>query len=337
MRDVQVSIEDFYRSSTGFGVDAEVLATPAKNAISAVQALNDLLTNAFSQKRAYGHLFDPPLNPLAEVICAFKYVRNVAQHVIHPVEPASNAVVGGVGLGFRTFSLWPAVPVSVHAQLRPATQALQPHYQARLMGREVVETLLEAAQFFWEVCPDLVHRRADGEWTGFPLRHQAGVSSRLHPEEPIDALRAANWMDARRPGGDLRVLCGSLDGLGGPTLFGLTFLGRCALVPFFESTEQVNHDISLGYTYHRGDVREHTRPNNTIQDRCGLFAGILCSEKGLDSWIGDALSAAPCQDAGTTYADLDFWEQLRSLEQTPNPQWFLTRRERRLFAWFPIT
>jgi hypothetical protein len=337
MRDVQVSIEDFYRSTTGFGVDAEVLATPAKNALSAIQALNDLLTNAFSQKQAYSDLFKPPFAPLAEVIQAFKYVRNVAQHVIHPVEPASNAVVGGLGLGYRTFSLWPVVPAAIHAQLHAATQALRPHYEAHLMGQEVVHSLLEAAQFFWQVCPDLVHRRADGEWTGFPLRHQAGVSARLHPEEPTDPNLATAWMAGRRPGGDLRVLCGSIDDPGGPILFGLTFMGRCALTPFFESPEQVSNDIAMGFAYHDADIGTHTRPTDAIRDRCGLFADVLCSEQSLDLWIGDALPAAPCRSAGTNYADLDFWRQLLSVERPPNSQWFLTRRERRLCAWFPIS
>ena len=52
MRDIQEAIREYYDASTGF-VDADTLAAPAKNAIAAIQVLNDLLTNQFSQKQTY--------------------------------------------------------------------------------------------------------------------------------------------------------------------------------------------------------------------------------------------------------------------------------------------
>ena len=225
-----------------------------------------------------------------------KYLRNVVQHIIHPVEPTADATVGGLGLGFRTFSEWADVPSAVDQELRTGTLALRPHFERRLRQQPVLQTLLNAAAFFASVSPELVHRRADGEWTGFPLRHQGGVRDRLHPEEPEAESEAVSWMNGRRPGGDCRVICGSFVEDSGQLLFGVTFRGRCVMTPFFETPDQVD----------------------------------------LDTWVGDALARASSATGDDSFAQPDWWNGLLQLETPPNSQWYLTRRERRLCAWYPI-
>ncbi len=275
MRDLQVSIGDYYRCSEGFGVEAEVLATPARSSIGFVWVLNELFRKQTSRTAEYCAIFEPPTDSQAELIQAFEYLRHVTQH-IDPVHPQSAATVGGAGLGFRTYATWKEVPSSVHERLTSSTKALKPIYERNLQDHEVVGTLLNAARFFAEVCPDIVHRQANGEWTGFPLRHQAGVSSRLHPEEPDDQVAALAWMARRRPGGDLRVVCGSItDATRGPILFGLTFMDGCAFVPFFETLDQVNDDIAVEVRILRGRrgsqyVGEGTRIRDARKSICPL-------------------------------------------------------------------
>ena len=331
MRDLQVSIGDYYRRSEGSGVEAEVLATPARSSIGFVWVLNELFRKQTSRTAEYCAIFEPPMGLQAELIQAFEYLRHVTQH-IDPVHPQSAATVGGAGLEFRTYATWKEVPSSVHERLTSSTKALKPIYERNLQGQEVVGTLLNAARFFAEVCPDIVHRQANGEWTGFPLRYQAGVSARLHPEEPEDQVAALAWMARRRPGGDLRVVCGSItDATRGPILFGLTFTGGCAFVPFFETLDQVNDDIALKFEYYEADVAANTLEKGPrirdarksicpLQRAAGSAVGRRTAERG------------PRKEDHATFARLDFWNTLWSLEAGSDAQSFLTRRERRLNA-----
>jgi len=334
MRDLQVSIGNYYRCSEGFGVEAEVLATPVRSSIGFVQVLNELLRKQTSRAAEYCAIFEPPVDSRAGIIQGFEYVRHVTQH-IDPVRPQSAAIFGGAGLEFRTYATWEEVPLSVHGRLTSNTKALKPTYEHNLQGREVVDTLLDAARFFAEVCPDLVHRQANGEWTGFPLRHQPGVSSRLHPEEPDDQIAALAWMTRRRPGGDLRVVCGSLtDVTKGSILFGFTFTNQCAFVPFFETPDQVNDDIALKFAYYEADVAANTLEKGS---EFGMPAGrsVLCSEQPVPHWAGLPLSEAPRKEDHATFALLDFWHTLWMQEAASGAPSFLTRRERRLNASQP--
>jgi hypothetical protein len=333
MRDLQVSIGDYYWCSEGF-VEADVLATPVRSSIGFVQVLNELLRKQTSRAAEYRAIFEPPADPRAGIIQAFEYVRHVTQH-IDPVRPQSAATFGGASLGFRTYAIWKEVPSSVHGRLTSTTKALKPTYEHHLQGQEVVGTLLNAARFFAEVCPDLVHRQANGEWTGFPLGHQPGVSSRLHPEEPDDQVAALAWMARRRPGGDRRVVCGSLtDVTKGPILFGLTFTNRCAFVPFFETADQVNDDIALKFEYYEADVAANTLEKGS---EFGMPAGrsVLCSEKPVPHWAGVPLNEAPRKEDHATFGGIDLWRSLWLQEASPGSQSFLTRRERRLNASLP--
>ena len=335
MRDIQVSIRDYYRCSAGF-VDADELATPVRSCVAFIQSINDVLQHDFSKQVDYSSMFLLPLDPRVGIIRAFTYVRNVGQHLLHPVRPDPNQVVGGIGLGCRTYATWQEIPSSIHDRLHASTQKLRPYYDNLLNGKEVTGTFLDAARLLWQVCPGIVHRMPNGEWTGFPLRHQAGVGSRLHPEEPDDEQGALAWMDSRKPGGDVRVLCGCLHESTGPIAYGLTFTGQCAFVPFFETQDQVIADVARGANYHEGDVFANTYVNDQIRDIFGLYQPTLCSRTPLESWIGPALQRAEVDVEWSAYETPDYWRPMWWIESAATTQGMLTRRERRLNATFPI-
>jgi len=188
MRDVQVSIADYHRQTGGFIIDPDEYTTPVRSAVAFIQKLNDVMRRELATGD-YRPLFDARLaqgDHGAGTIEGFRYIRNVGQHLLHPVVPEAGGVVGNnFGLGFRAASHWAEVPKDVHALLHPATQALKPHYDQLIAGRSTPEPLLDACHFFAEICPELVHRDETGEWTGFPLRVQWGTMQRLHPDEPI--------------------------------------------------------------------------------------------------------------------------------------------------------
>lgn len=334
MRDIQVSIANYQRACTGVGVDAETLATPVRTLVVFVEVLNEVLCKDFSGQAFYRSLFDSPADPRVELIEAFRYVRNVGQHLIHPVAPDPTAAVGGVGLGFRTFATWQPVPAPVHARLRASTQKLKVHFDTHLVGKDVIETTLDAAKFFWQVCPDLVHRDSNSEWTGFPLRHQAGVSTRLHPEEPVDRAAALAWMATRRPGGDFRVVCGCLHDAGGPIVFGLTLRHGCAFTPFFETPEQVEADIATGYAYYEAEIEPNMSICSSLHDVSGPFPSVWCSNDLPPTWIGLPIAKPRTGSEWSSFETIDFWRYQWLGEGDPHG--FLTRRERRLSAWFPL-
>ena len=330
MLDVQTSIGDYYRSTATFDASVDLLATRVRSCLSFVQVVNGLL-EARPEFPDYTAMFKPPEDPRTTVILGFEYVRNVAQHIAHPVRPDPAAAVGGIGLGYRTYATWQDIPSAAHDQLWPRTQKLKSHYDHNLRGQEVTGTLLDVTRIFAEICPDLVHRRPNGEWTGFPLSHQAGVHSRLHPEEPDDPHTALAWMASRRPGGDCRVICGSLtDSVQTPVVFGLTFVADCAFVPFFETAEQIAADIAVGFDYFEADVAANTLESGTSPNR-----SVLCGKSAVCDWAGEPLVAAPKRKEHTTFATIDFWLQMWEQESAEMPTAFLTRRERRLNASAP--
>jgi hypothetical protein len=233
MRDVQVSIGDYYRE-TARTDDPDALATRVRSCVGFIQVLNELLRkqSSGSTNRTYCALFEPPEDPRVGIVRAFKYARNLTQHVLHPVRPNPSTLIGGLTVGMRIYAVWEDVPPAAHERLKNETKDLKPDYDQCLKGEEVTRTFLDAARFFYEVCPDLVHRDANGEWTGFPLRHQASVANRLHPEEPPDEAAALTWMAQRRPGGDRRVITGSLQGADHERiLYGFTFVGQRSFTP----------------------------------------------------------------------------------------------------------
>lgn len=343
MRDVQVSIEDYYRGTTGFVEDAEQFTTPVRATIAFIQKVHDVLRNDFGQQSRYRKVFAARLangDRGAETIEALRYVRNVGQHLIHPVVPDTSRVVGSnMGLGFRTSALWAEMPQAVHRSLHPPTQKLRVHYDARLLGNDVLESFLDAAHFFSDVCPDCVHRASNGEWTGFPLRHQGGVATRLHPAEPrwngLDRrewARAQRWMNSRKPGGDRRLICGRLTTDLGTLIVGCTFRGHASFQGFAETADQVDTDIALGYPYHLADPSGRLELQSGEWDRGGEFTPFFISLAPVEEWIGEPITSAPDGDDFRSFQDVEFWQHIASLSLS----YPLDRRNQRLGAWFPI-
>jgi len=168
-------------------------------------------------------------------------------------------------------------------------------------------------------CPDLVNCDADGEWLGFPLDDQPGVSDRLHPQEPTDEAAARTWLNERRPGGDCRIIVGSLMGVAGvPVVFGLTLSGWYSLDPFVETVDQVNRDVSIhSYPYHTCDVESHV-------SIMGCSYRCITDPK---EWIGSQLDHLEPRAPYSELGPLEDWEQCCTEDQT-----YIVRRRRRLNA-----
>lgn len=337
MRDLQVSTADYYRNTSGFLELPDQFTTPARAAVAFVVKVHEVLLKDFGQQSKYRVVFDDRLasgDRGAETIEGFRYLRNVGQHLIHPVVPSTNAVVGGMNVGYRSYGLWEQVPRSIHIRLRSGTQSLKGFYDRHLLGEEVVATLLNAARFFAEVCPMIPHRSDSGEWTGFPLRHQAGVPSRLHPLEPAESAKSQRWMKALPPGGDFRLVCGRCTVQGVSYVVGLTFRGSVSYTPFVERDEQVVRDIQTGYRYHRGVPGTDMASGTVPYDLGGATVNYFASPDPIDKWIGPPVVRPPSGGDYSTFGDLrSFWRPvvLHSIAD------LLTAREQRMAAWFPIT
>lgn len=179
MHDIQISIASYYLATSQTS-SIEVLATSVRSTTAFIQVLNDLLTNDCTVADQYKSLVEPGVEPMMEIVLAFKYVRNVMQHVLHLVEPSQSALIGGLH-GLRGYFLWADVPAAAHAKLHRPTQNLRPYFEQHLLCNEVTDTFMDALAAFATIAPQLVHRNAEGEWTGFPLPAQPGVEARLHP------------------------------------------------------------------------------------------------------------------------------------------------------------
>lgn len=254
MRDLQVAASAYYAHTAGAG-SAEDQATSVRSFLSAAQVLNDLLTKSVADKAAYAALFKEAA-PGTELISGVKYVRNVSQHVLHVVRPSKTFRIVGGNLGFRGYMDWDEVPDVVHDQLHKGTQNLRPNYRAHLEGREVMGTMLAGLRFFASLHPDIVHRDRRGEWTGFPLTSQPGMSPPLHPEEPADQTVAWEWLNARVPNGDCRVISAQTTVDGTVYVCGDTFIDRLTFTPFVETVDQVNRDITAGFPYFTATTHE---------------------------------------------------------------------------------
>lgn len=333
MRDLQEAVATYFAETARRGD----LGGHVRTLLATAQKLNDLFTNAISDKDAYRVLFGSPAHTGAELINAVRYARNVDQHVLHIVEPHTVSMIGGT-FGMRVYALWEEVPVSAHSRLRPPTQRLKPDYDAFLQGREVTETMLGVLRFFAEIAPGVVHRDQRGEWTGFPLMSQPGVSAPLHPEEPADLAAAQQWLDSRLPNGDARVVCGQIALTDTRYVFGLTFIERHSFAPFVERVEQANHDISAGFPYFVGDVMRHVE-DVTEQFPRARQGGVLCSDSEVSSWASP-INQAEWNSDWHSYFDADFWLRAVTAERsqiTPEAEAvaYGVRRARRLNALVP--
>lgn len=344
MRDVQVSIADYYRQTSGFITDPDEYTTPIRSAVAFIQKLNEVMQKELTSSD-YSALFKDRLarsDPGAQTIEAFRYIRNVGQHLLHPVMPEPGRVVGGnLGLGFRTSSRWADVPDDVHALLHTRTRPLKTDYDHVIAGRPTLEPLLDACRFFAEVCPQLVHRDDTGEWTGFPLRTQWGTMERIHPQEPNydydydagvqneEAIRG--WLDARPPGGDYRWIAAKVTTSSGVYCCGRTFRNGISYLGFSESVSQIEADTRAGYTYWSGDPAENLIAGKTFSDRTGASFTAVSTSRAIEEWATGATQAAVVGADFCHWTDPAHWQDAISRAED-----LAVRRAERLNAWFPI-
>lgn len=332
MRDVQESVSGYY-SATGSGAN---LGKPVRTFLNDAQTLNDLMSKKITDAESFRDLFSSSPHAKAPLIEAVKFARNIVQHVLHIVRPSDEFRLIGGSLGFRIYAEWDSVPADVVAKLWPVTQALEPAYKAELEGKEVMGTMMGVLRFYAEVAPQIVHRDARGEWTGFPLISQPGVNAPLHPEEPADQTAARAWMDNRLPGGDSRLVCGQITVDGVPYVYGHTFVRGLSFAPFVETVEQANFDIERGFSYLDGPLAAHF---DDVTDRYPTYrqGSVLQSRGDVTSWSVALTYLPPRADWNGPGVDAESWAGLvKSETSTAFPGFsFNPRRARRLNALGP--
>lgn len=332
MRDIQTAVAA-YHAETARGGD---LGARVRAFLVNAQTLNDLFSNAIVDSASYKALYDPPAHVNADLINGVKYARNVTQHVLHIVRPSEDTLVGGA-LGMRIYAYWDDIPSHAHAKLRTNTQKLKPAYDATLLGQEVTGTMFAVLRFYAEIEPTIVHRDQQGEWTGFPLMNQPGMSTPLHPDEPIDLAPARAWLDGRLPNGDLRVVCGQLTVDSTHYVFGHTFVGPYSFAPFVETIEQANRDIDSGFTYLIGDLSKNVE-DSSEQFSLALQGAVLRSRGDVTSWASPIKRVVGQDEDWCENCDADVWRHVISLERestVPEMVAYEIRRARRLNAFVP--
>lgn len=337
MGDIQRAVVDYYRATIIRDAD---IGTAVRTYLAKAQALHELLWQQIDDRATYVALFSGPVrHPKADLVEAIKYARNLSQHVIHPVSPREDSIIGGGTWGYRVYAYWDDVPAEKHAKLHARTQGLKPLYDAELLGHEVVSTMLPLLQFYAEANPDLIHRDNRGEWTGFPLLNHPAVSAPLHPEEPLNVDDAWRWLDDRRPGGDVRVVCAQVTHDGVHHLCGFTFTGRHSFAPFIETADRVRIDLDGGYPYLAGDLGAHTQDATGHMPRSQ--GRVLWSTAEVTSWATRSTGpeALLRDEDWSDYGDLEQWRRcLRQELPVPGPPkelFYGERRGRRLNALGP--
>jgi hypothetical protein len=334
MRDLQNSVARSY-AATASGDD---LGSPVRDFITHVQTINDWLTNVIADSPSYRALFAQPRHAGADYIGAVKYVRNVSQHVMHVVKPDDNLTLVGGTFGLRVYAHWDEVPPDVHARLHTGTQSLRPIYEAVLRGREVMGTMMSVLRFYFEIVPSIVHRDLRGEWTGFPLMSQPGISYPLHPEEPLTIADGQAWMNDRKPGGDYRLICGQVAVNDVHYVYGHTFVGRHSFAPFFETIEQANRDIGRGFDYYVGDAQANLR-DVSDQFADARQGGVLRSTNEITEWATRLEVVEAEDDWCAPGFDAEDWHSMRRLEDPAaipfDGMAYEVRRARRLNALVP--
>lgn len=327
MRDVQVAASAFY-AKTATIADVDSLGSEVRTFLSATQTLNERLGGTIADQATYRSVLSG--TPDGEFIKAIKYVRNVAQHVLHVVRPsdATAALIGGLH-GMRLYVDWDDVPATADAKLHSGTRALRPSFEARLRGKEVVGTMLTVLRAFATVAPQIVHRDERGEWTGFPLKTQPSVSGRVHPEEPEELTRAFAWLNSRVPNGDARVVVGQITFDGEPHLVGYTLADGLFPNVFVESSHQVDHDVAHGFRYLTGDIASHVEVSSGLHGETNMRAVDPVSD-----WATHIDLTESTEDWGVDPADGQ-WARVVRFAQTgylPESGRYEIRRGQRLLA-----
>lgn len=332
MRDVQRSVAAFYAETAR---DIDELGMRVRTFLAAAQVVNDLLTSASAAQSTYKTLFTPPASLPVDLIQGVKYVRNVDQHVFHIVRPSDDSILIGGLHGLRSYVVWDEIPRAAHDQLRPGTRALKSSYDTALLGKDVTATMMGVLRFYWAVDPAMVHRDARGEWTGFPLMSQPGVSGPLHPEEPSDAAAALAWLNSRQPNGDRRVVCAQVTFEGPRYVCGFTFEGRHSFAPFAETSEQVERDVSSGFSYVVGAATANLEDVTQLLPQARQGA-VLFSANEFDEWTSTFANTATGD--WCSWGDPDDWQRVVRVENTlgvPLQVRYELRRARRLNALVP--
>jgi hypothetical protein len=333
MRDLQLSVAAYYTESARGGD----LGPRVRNFLVSAQTLNDLLTNEIEHSQLYRALFTDGRHAAADLIDAVKFARNVTQHVLHILKPSDDRVLVGGLHGMRFYAVWDSIPSSVVAKLRSATQKLEPAYKATLEGHDVTKTMMAVLRFYAEVAPAIVHRDARNEWTGFPLLSQPGMNTPIHPEEPADMDASKLWMNQRPPGGDCRVVCGQATIDGTSYVFGHTFLGRVSFAPFFETINQMKHDIELGFPYFEG-VSTVGLEDVTDEFPDARQGTVLASPSEPATWAIPIAHFDARPDWHLPGMDIDWWVrriELQNDTRMPAGFHFGPRRAQRLNALVP--
>lgn len=348
MHDIQYSVMQYYRYTTGWPA-AELLTTPARSTVAFIQKVHDALSATHSDggvknSARYREIFGRRLgsgDQGAETIEAFRYLRNIGQHLVFPVQPAEAAVFGGMH-GLRSYNTWAFVPRRAHNRLRSGTQSLRPFYRSRLEGGSITDTFLAALAFYADVCPSAVHRSGvHNEWSWFPLRSQPGVTAPLHPEEPTDERAARRWLRRRLPGGELRVVLGQITLGGQPRIVGFTFAGELTYSPFVEAPETVQTDIKRGYAYFEPGHLLHLEVVSEAEVDCTARTGFRVPN--LMDQLPDTPIAAPrvqsvdwtINGVGPSRLREECVVPVQSIyDMSEEP--FIEYRARRLYADYPI-
>ncbi|MFJ2543047.1 hypothetical protein [Microbacterium sp. NPDC087589] len=340
MRDLQRAASQYYAATGHFGSQEE-MGVQSRSFLGHAQRLNDLLTNKLADRATYVALTgstSPHPHPQRDLIEGMKYARNVVEHVMYILKPAEpNAMFGSSDIGFRLVAEWDEIPPHVHAELRPSTQKLKPHYDKHFRDRNVMTVMFEILRFFAEVVPDAVHRDQSGEWTGFPLQAQLAVPAPLHPEEPLDSGHARAWLDARLPNGNIRVVGGQITVGGTQYVVGLTFTSDLTFGHFVETASQVDADIAAGYSY----VQWTGTPD--FEDLTAQFPQFLTGKvyralTAFPEWTTPFDPAIPTSDWHLGH-QLEEWEQIvraEALTHVSDHVAYVTRRARRLYAFYPL-
>lgn len=331
MRDLQSAVSRYY-AATGSHADFE----PELRAfITLTQAINDLLSQSISDTASYTAALDMHGGRTRTLLDGIKYVRNVDQHLLHSVVPDSeNARFVGGTFGVRLFPVWKAIPVEVHDQLRRGTRALKPAFDGSFVGREISSTMMDILRLYGSLIPDAVHRDGKGEWSGFPLMSQPGLSFPLHPEEPLDRSEVHDWLSTRVPNGDVRVAMGLRIHNGVKYLYGNTWVGEYSFTPFVETTDQVRVDTAAGFTYLAcPDMSSLRSANGEFPD--ALQGSVLRSTVNVANQ-GTPLTSPQLTEEWETPGTGVYWDDVNVEVKDIPSSWYLEiRRARRLNALVP--
>ena len=332
MRDLQAAVSRYYAATSKQGnFESELRAF-----ITHTQAINDLLTEAIANRTSFKIALESQGEDAKKLLDAIKYIRNIDQHLLYSVTPDSeNVRIVGGSFGFRFFPVWKSIPLTVHDRLRSSTRKLQPAFNDRLVGREISGSMMEVLRLLGALIPEAVHRDGNNEWSGFPLMSQPGMGYPLHPNEPLDHSQVMDWLSKRIPNGDLRVAMGLRIHQGVKYLYGNTWVKNYSFTPFMETIEQVQADISAGFTYL---VCEDMHTLKSVSDEFAdaLQGGVLRSIVDVAEQ-GPPVTELHLTEEWITPGSEVFWDDvnIEVHKNLPESWLFEVRRARRLNALVP--